>query len=220
MNISDNERGVSAALGVGFAIAGIKAGGSLRWLLLLAGAALARRAITGHCAVYQKLDLDKRHGHAGVPGNRGQRVEATVNIHCEPERLFQFWRNLEALPRVMRQVKSVETLGGKRSHWKVAGPAGSEVEWDAEIINEEDGRLIAWQSLPGASVSNAGSVRFDPTGDGGTRLKVAFEFDPPAGEAGVAVAWLLGSSPEAEVNEDLQRFKSFAESELSTSQTS
>lgn len=88
------------------------------------------------------------------------------------------------------------------------------MEWDAEIINEEEDRFIAWQSLPGATVSNAGSVWFEPTSGAGTRVKVAFEFDPPAGAVGVAVAELFENSPEADLAEDLERFKGFAESEL------
>lgn len=114
----------------------------------------------------------------------------------------------------MRHVKSVEQLGGNRSHWIVAGPAGPTVEWDAEIINEEKGRFIAWQSLPGATVGSAGSVWFEPAAGGGARVKVAFEYDPPAGSLGVAVAELFGNSPAADHAEDLHRFKEFAESEL------
>ena len=114
----------------------------------------------------------------------------------------------------MRHVKSVEQLGNKRTHWKVSGPAGQSFAWHAEIINEEENRLIAWQSLPGASVSNAGSVWFEPAIGGATRVKVAFEFDPQAGPLGVAVAAFFGSSAEADLAEDLQRFKEFAENEL------
>lgn len=137
-----------------------------------------------------------------------------MEIDCPASSLYHFWRGLEGLTRVMRQVKSVESRGGKRSHWKVAGPAGQTFEWDAEIINEEEGRLIAWKSLPGASVSNAGSVWFEPVNGGATRVKVALEFDPPAGAVGVALSHLLGSSPESELSEDLKRFKEFAEREL------
>ena len=117
----------------------------------------------------------------------------------------------------MRHVKSVESRGAKRSHWKVDGPAWQTLEWDAEIINEEQDRFIAWQSLPGASVSNAGSVWFEPTSGNRTRVKVAFEFDPPAGALGAAIGEMLGKSPASDLTEDLQRFKAFAENELKAS---
>ncbi len=60
-NISDPERAGSAALGVGLALAGLKSGGLMRWLLCLAGGALASRAITGHCPLYQQLKVSTRH---------------------------------------------------------------------------------------------------------------------------------------------------------------
>jgi uncharacterized membrane protein len=217
MNLPDAERVVSGAVGFGLVAAGLARSGVFRWGLLLAGGALLRRAYSGHCPVYQHLDMDRRHDRSGVPGNRGTRVEASVEINCPAGTLFRFWRNLEQLPRVMRHVKCVERRGAKRSHWKVAGPLGRTLEWDAEIINEEEDHLIAWQSLPGASVRNAGSVWFEPTSGSGTRVKVAFEFDPPAGSLGVAVAELLGTSPEADLAEDLQQFKEFAENELKSS---
>ncbi len=214
MNLSDGERVLSGVVGFGLTAAGLARRGLSRWALLLVGGALLRRSLTGRCPLYHHLELDRRHGRSGVPGNRGTRVEASVEILCPAETLFAFWRNLEQLPRVMRHVKSVEQRGGTRSHWKVAGPAGQTLEWDAEIINEEEGRLLAWQSLPGATVRNAGSVWFEPTDGEATRVKVALEYDPPAGTVGVAIAELLGSSAEADLAEDLQRFKQFAEGEL------
>src|SRR5262245_64907577 len=48
---------------------------------------------------------------------------------------------------------------GGRSHWVVDGPLGTHVEWDAEVINEIENELIAWQSLPGGTVDSAGSDR-------------------------------------------------------------
>lgn len=214
MNLADGERMLSGVIGIGLTAAGLARGGLARWTLLLAGGALLRRSLTGRCPLYERLDLDRRHERSGVPGNRGTRIETSVEIQCPAARLFAFWRDLEHLPRVMRHVKSVEQRGKKRSHWKVSGPAGQTFEWDAEIINEEENRLIAWQSLPGASVSNAGSVRFETAGGGATKVKVALEFDPPAGALGVALAELFGTSAKADLAEDLHRFKEFAEKEL------
>ena len=52
--------------------------------------------------------------------------------------------------------------GGTRSHWVAKGPAGTKVEWDAEIVDDEPNHLISWQSLPGADVENWGTIRFEP----------------------------------------------------------
>jgi uncharacterized membrane protein len=112
----------------------------------------------------------------------------------------------------MQHVESVEVLDAKRSHWRVSAPGGSTVEWDAEIVEEEPGRLIAWRSLPGAQIENGGSVRFRPaTGDRGTVVEVTMFYEPPAGQAGVAVAKIFGEEPQMQVREDLRRFKQLSE---------
>lgn len=214
MNVSDSERVASAFAGAALAVAALARGGLAKWPLVALGAALVHRGWTGHCAWYQHLQRDRHHPATGVPGNSGIKVEAAVEIDCPPDALYRFWRDLEELPRVMRHVRSVEQLSHRQSHWTVQGPAGARVEWDAEIINAEEGRLIAWQSLPGAQVRNAGSVWFETARSGATRVKVAFEYDPPAGAVGAAIAKLLGANPQKDLEEDLAQFKQFAEREL------
>lgn len=213
-NIPESERAASALAAAALAGFGFSRKGFARWVLLAVSGALAYRATTGYCALYERLEVDRRHGVNGVAGNRGTRYEASVEINCPAERLYRFWRSLEELPRVMRHVESVKDVDGQFSHWKVRGPAGMTLEWDAEIINDHPGEMIAWQSLPGAQVENAGSVRFAQTASGSTRVKVALEMDPPAGALGTMFAGLLGHSPKATLAEDLAAFKDFAEREL------
>ena len=40
--------------------------------------------------------------------------------------------------------------GRRTFDWVAKGPAGNAVEWDAEIINEVENKVIGWRSLPGA----------------------------------------------------------------------
>lgn len=137
-------------------------------------------------------------------------IEQCLTINRPPEELYQFWRNFENLPRFMEHLKSVQCLDEKRSHWVVKGPMGKEVEWDAEVINDEPGRLIAWQSLPEADVLNAGTVRFEPK-DGGTEVRVLIKYDPPGGKLGAAAAKMSSENPDQQVQEDLRRFKGIME---------
>jgi uncharacterized membrane protein len=91
-------------------------------------------------------------------------------------------------------------------------PAGTRVEWDATIHNEIEDELIAWRSLPGADVNNAGSVHFTPVGNGSsTEVVVVLSYEPPAGKLGAAVARLLGEEPSKQVEDDLRRFKQVME---------
>jgi uncharacterized membrane protein len=85
------------------------------------------------------------------------------------------------------------------------------VSWDAEIINDEPNRLIAWRSLEGATVDNAGSIRFVPTPDRGTEVRVVLDYIPPAGKLGAGVAWMFGRGASSEIKEDLRRFKALME---------
>jgi len=109
-------------------------------------------------------------------------------------------------------VKSVKVTDEKKSHWVVDGPAGKDVEWDAEVINDEPNTLVAWRSLAGATVDNAGSVRFVPGPEGrGTEVRVVIDYIPPAGRVGNWVAKLFGKNPASEIREDLRRFKRLME---------
>jgi len=107
----------------------------------------------------------------------------------------------------MRHLESVKKTGEKTSHWVAKGPVGTRVEWDAEIHNEIEDELIAWRSLSGADVDQAGSVHFSPVHNGGTEVRVIMRYSPPAGKLGDAVAHVLGDDPERQVADDLRRFK-------------
>jgi uncharacterized membrane protein len=143
---------------------------------------------------------------------RGIHVEESMTVERSPWDLYSFWRNFENLAQFMKHVESVEVLDDKRSHWVVRAPAGTTVEWDAEIINEEPNSLIAWRSLGNANVDNAGSVRFVPGPEGrGTEVRVVIDYIPPAGRLGKWVAALFGKNPESQIREDLRRFKRLME---------
>jgi uncharacterized membrane protein len=213
MNVGDTERVLGGIAAFGLLAAATRARGTARWSLLAAGVGMLARSWSGRCPWYRYQELDRRHQTSGVPGNRGIKIMDWIEVNRAPEVLFHFWRDLEQLPQVMPQIASVKQYSGTRSRWKMHGPLGQTVEWDAEIVNEEAPRLIAWQSLPGASVQNAGSVWFEPT-QYGTRVKVSLEFDPPAGKAGAILAEIFGHSPEAQLAEALANFKQFAEREL------
>ena len=122
-------------------------------------------------------------------------VEQCVTINRSAGELYEFWRNFENLPRFMEHLKSVQCQDAKHSHWVVKAPMGKEVEWDAEIINDNPGQVIAWQSLPNADVVNAGTARFEPAPDGrGTTVRVFIKYDPPGGKLGAVAARLFSGS--------------------------
>jgi uncharacterized membrane protein len=144
-------------------------------------------------------------------GTRGVGVRESITIERPVQEVFDFWNDPQNLPLFMRNVERVEAREDGRSHWIVRGPAGVPFEWDAEVINEIDGELIAWRSLAGADVASAGSVRFRPRAMARTEVTVALQYDPPGGKAGAMLAWLAGRSPASELRSDLRRLKQLLE---------
>ncbi len=148
-----------------------------------------------------------------VPGNRGVKVTRACTILRPAAELYEFWRNLENLPRIIKHPVTIRRDASGKSHWSVSAPFGDhKVEWDAVIINDKPGELIAWRSLEGAQVPNAGTVRFERAPDGtGTEVTVQLEYDPPGGKLGALFAKLTGEEPGQQVAEALRRFRALME---------
>jgi uncharacterized membrane protein len=173
--------------------------------LAATGGMLMYRGLTGSCPIYASLGVS----------TAGQMLPVTVRhsiaIARPADEVYAFWREFSNLPRFMKHLVSV-TVDGERSHWTATGPAGATVEWDAEIVDDQPGERICWRSLPSADVDNAGCVRFETAPAGrGTLVHVAIDYNPPAGAAGAAVAWLFGEEPSQQVAGDLRRFKNILE---------
>jgi uncharacterized membrane protein len=141
----------------------------------------------------------------------GIRIDASVTVNKTPDELYRFWRNLENLPRIMQHIESVKEIDEKKSRWVVKAPAGRNVQWKAEIINEIPGELIAWRSLPGADVDNVGSVHFESAPNGATEVRIVLRYSPPGGLIGAVLARLFGEEPSQQLREDLLRFKHLME---------
>ena len=209
-NVGKIERIASAIGGgalVGYAIKSRSKGGIALGLL---GAGLLYRGATGQCEAYRAFGVNTAEETEEVA--RDVHIEKSITINRSPEELYKFWRDFENLPRFMENLESVTRLDDQRSHWVALGPGGKKVEWDAEIYNEKEGELIAWRSLPGADVTNAGSVHFEPAPDGrGTYLKVTLNYNPPGGKAAALFAKLFGQEPGQLVEHNLKRLKQFIE---------
>lgn len=213
VNVGEAERWLSAAGGTGMIVYGLKTRGFMGLTLGAIGAALMYRGLSGHCAGYSALNISTAHNeNSRASLDHGIRIEESIFVAADRVTLYQYWRNLSNLPQVMTHLKSVTEQDNKRSHWVVKGPLDFDVEWDAEIINERENELIAWRSLPDATVKNAGSVRFtDDESGAGTIIKIALLYHPPAGQLGNRIASALGEDPAVQISKDLKKFKESAE---------
>lgn len=149
----------------------------------------------------------------GAGPRRGIFIQKTLTIHAPVERVYGFWAHFaENFPRFMSHVRQIRELGEGRSVWKVAGPAGTAVEWEAEVTRMVANHVLAWRSRPGSTVETAGSVHFEPVEDG-TRVHVQLTYLPPMGQVGHGVATLFGADPRQEMDEDLARMKRLIEAQ-------
>jgi len=177
--------------------------------LALVGGGLVYRGVSGYCQLYQALGINTA---AADGGSHAIEVHKSITINKPPEELYRFWRHFENLPRFMTHIQSVQSTAQGRSHWVAKAPLGSTAEWDAEITEERDNELIAWQSLEGARIPNHGSVRFQPAPGGrGTEVRFTLAYAPPMGKLGAAVAKLFGEEPKQQLDDDLRRFKCLME---------
>jgi uncharacterized membrane protein len=147
-----------------------------------------------------------------LSGDRGIHVRESIRLEKPLDEVYRFWRRFENLPRFMAHLKRVTDLGNGRSHWEAQGPADLTFEWDAEIINEVDNKVIGWRSLPGSDVVTAGSVNFSTVRGGrSTQVSVHLQYAPPAGRAGALFASVFGKEPSQMIREDLRSSKQLLE---------
>jgi uncharacterized membrane protein len=191
-------------------LSGLRRGGPVGFLFKIAGLGLLYRGQQGYGRLYEAVGVDMPKQPTGV-GLQNVRVDSEIVVDQPREMVYQLWRNLENLPLFMTHLQSVEEVDERRSVWVAKAPAGTIVKWEAEIVNEVENELIAWQTLEGSGVDNAGSVHFEDAGDGSTRIRVVIRYDPPGDMLGVWVAKIFQNDPQKQVDVDLQRFKQIME---------
>ena len=146
----------------------------------------------------------------GAQGGKRARIVRTIIVDRPVEEIYQFWRNFQNLPRFITYVQSVRYTGDRRTHWVVKGPAGRQIEWDAETIIDEPNRRIAWRSAEGSLFKNSGSVQFERApGDRGTLVRVEIDLSSNRGAAGLGKLLQMGLGPA--VDHHLRNFKRLLE---------
>jgi uncharacterized membrane protein len=233
-NVGDSERIISVALGGVLATAGLKKRGLGGFALALAGAELFRRGTTGHCLFYDAIGFngandnaiptrrltagdsdehrsDVRGAAATVNARKSIKIERSITVARPRLALYEFWRDFQNLPRFLDHLESVDVTGN-RSHWVARGPGTARIEWDAEIVNDLPGELIAWKTIGNPDVAHAGSVHFsDAPGGRGTEVRLVMDYEPPGGRMAAVAAKFIGESPDQKVRDDLKRLKSVLE---------
>jgi len=218
VNVGQNERNVSMAAGAILTLQGLSRGSLVGWATAAVGGFLVYRGATGHCAMYEAMQIDTQHTQGKQRRDeiqeKGVRIEQSLLIQKSAEELYGFWRDFQNLPRIMTNVISITNNGDKRTHWVVKAPkiVGGQVEWDAEITSDEPNRLIRWRSIDCSQVDQVGEIRFNKAlGDRGTEVHVKLHYVPPAGQLGHIIATLFDDHPGTKIRDDLRNFKRLME---------
>ncbi|HZI51739.1 MAG TPA: SRPBCC family protein [Terriglobia bacterium] len=170
---------------------------NLKKVLLISGAGVA---------VFAAVSLLKRQKYSGI------KLKKSIIIDRPAADLYSFWRDFQNLPRIADILESVEVLDDHRSRWTIAAPGEIPIQWDAEVTKDIPNEMIGWRSLEDSAIETAGYVRFeDAPGRRGTLIRVALEYNLPAGSVGAIVATLFGKRPGAHVEDMLRRFKQLME---------
>ncbi|MBX6311440.1 MAG: CsbD family protein [Isosphaeraceae bacterium] len=210
INWSPTARLLVGTAGTALLAAGARRRGMARLALGTLGAGLLARAVT-NIPLRSLVGVGAARRMVTGLGRRPLEVRKTIHIAAPVEDVFAAWANYENFPHFLSRVREVRDLGNGRSHWVVAGPAGTTVEWNAVMTQYIPNEVIAWGSEPDAEVQHSGIVHFWPTPDGGTQVSIQLSYCPPAGALGHGLAWLFGADPKHQLDEDLVRMKTFLE---------
>ena len=71
-----------------------------------------------------------------------QRVHESIEVQAPVEEVFRYWSNFENFSNFMQNVEEVRMTGQDTSHWRVKGPLGKSIEFDAKITEMDPNRGI------------------------------------------------------------------------------
>jgi uncharacterized membrane protein len=216
VNVGQNERLVSTALGAFLLSSGINNifKHPLNSLVKTAlGGFLLYRGASGHCPVYSSMG--KTRDTSNTPAIN---IRTNMIVNKPKDEVYAFWRKLENLPLFMKHLATVTEIDTKHSHWEAIIPGNiGKIKWNAEIVKEEEGKMIGWQSIANSTINNAGKVVFnDALGGQGTELEVVISYHPPAGELGAGLAKALNPVFERIIRQDIMNFKEYIETKHNT----
>jgi uncharacterized membrane protein len=210
VNVGQGERIASAAIGAWMLSSSLNnlTRHPINSLVKLAiGGVLLYRGVSGHCPVYSSMGKTK-----GVSSTPAINIRTSLIVNKPKNEVYAFWRKLENLPLFMKHLASVTEIDSKHSHWEAVIPGNiGRIKWNAEIVKEEEGYLIGWQSIPNSMINNAGKVTFHDAPGGGTELEVVISYHPPAGEIGSGLAKALNPVFEKLIRKDVMNFKEYIE---------
>jgi ribosome-associated toxin RatA of RatAB toxin-antitoxin module len=134
-------------------------------------------------------------------------VTKSVIVNVPVSRAYNQWTQFEDFPQFMGGVQKVTQLSNDRLEW-VAQIFGVKRQWEAKVLEQQPDEKVAWAATSGAT--NAGAVSFEDLGGDQCRVTLFLEYEP---EGLVEKAGDALNIVERQAESDLEKFKSFIESE-------
>ena len=208
MSAATCQRVASVAGGIMLIGSAFNRNSSNRFLKAAVGCFLTYKGLAG-----KRTFSEVYHSIEKVAAGRTLNIRVSMVVNKPREEVYAMWRNLSNLPLFMRHLKRVEEQDELFSNWVMEIPGGvGTLQWHAEIVKERYGEMIAWQSLPGSSIDNAGKVGFrDSLGGQGTTVDVILTYHAPLGKIGEQVAQLFTPVFKRLIEEEIRGFKDFVE---------
>jgi len=140
-----------------------------------------------------------------VPNSSLTTVDAAIEVGVPVKTAYNQWTQFEEFPQFMEGVDEVTQLDDRQLHW-AATVAGRHAEWDAQIVEQEPDRRIAWESIDGKRTR--GTVEFEQVGPDRSRIRLHMSYVPDgaAEKAGSAIGL-----DRRRINGDLERFRELVE---------
>ncbi|KAK4533403.1 hypothetical protein CCYA_CCYA17G4285 [Cyanidiococcus yangmingshanensis] len=144
---------------------------------------------------------------------------ATIHVEAPRERVFAFYRDLDAMPQWSPWLRAVrvDARDPHLTHWTLAAK-GLEFTWQARMVSVEPPKRIVWESVHG--LPNRGQVMFRERSEPNvstpsTWLEIELAFELPAWAARWFhnAPWLQGFV-ERTLRADLERFRAYVQQRM------
>ena len=112
-------------------------------------------------------------------------VSKSVTVNRPREEVYRFWRDFENLPALHGAPRVGAAANGDAVALGREGAGGHDVEWDAEIVEDAPGELIAWRRVAGATSTTRHRALRRRAGDAAPKSEVELSVTsrPAAGPA-------------------------------------
>jgi uncharacterized membrane protein len=138
-------------------------------------------------------------------------LEEQIEISAPASEAWEHLHRIDEYPQFINGVMDASALGRTRAHLNV-DVAGSQQEFDAEITDRGQDRVMSWQTVEGPKLSGTFALR--ALDEDHTQVQIRLEYDPDTVKEtlGGPKGFAQVSAIERTVRADLEQFKRLVES--------